>query len=181
MLELQPGATIVEIGCGVGILAGHFVKRGYRYFGIDKDAERIAAARAHTPHAQFEVGDAGSLSALKLPDTLTFYIHGVLHHLDDETCRKIVRDVLAIDAKVRLALTEPIRPSPWIRNPLGLLFAWLDEGEFVRSENHWRDLLDVKISDCSTRSLWPRWPVTMMDALVMNSNGRTSDDGRIPG
>lgn len=55
------GARIVDIGCGVGILAEHIAAPGtsYRYDGVDLSSEAIARANAERGQlGRFRVGDA---------------------------------------------------------------------------------------------------------------------------
>jgi SAM-dependent methyltransferase len=48
--------TIVDLGCGSGVLADRLAKAGYRVVGIDVSHAMIALARARTPSAEFQVG-----------------------------------------------------------------------------------------------------------------------------
>jgi len=48
--------TVVDLGCGTGILAGHLVKAGYRVIGIDVSEAMVARARPTVPDAEFRVG-----------------------------------------------------------------------------------------------------------------------------
>lgn len=53
------GGTIVDLGCGSGILAGALVEAGYHLVGIDVSPAMIAIAR--TPNAEFRVGSFVSI------------------------------------------------------------------------------------------------------------------------
>jgi len=46
---------VVDVGCGSGIAARHFVQRGYDVVGIDASRAMIRLARARAPHARFRV------------------------------------------------------------------------------------------------------------------------------
>jgi SAM-dependent methyltransferase len=48
--------TVVDLGCGTGILAGHLVNAGYRVIGIDVSEAMVARARAAVPDAEFRIG-----------------------------------------------------------------------------------------------------------------------------
>src|SRR5438309_681986 len=43
---------VVDVGCGSGIAAQHFVQRGYDVVGIDASRAMIRLARARAPHAR---------------------------------------------------------------------------------------------------------------------------------
>ena len=45
------GGLVVDVGCGSGIAAQHFVARGYEVLGIDVSAAMIRLARAKAPRA----------------------------------------------------------------------------------------------------------------------------------
>jgi SAM-dependent methyltransferase len=56
--------TIVDLGCGSGILAEHMLDAGYSVVGIDASAAMVALARNRAPAAEFRVG---SFVAADLP------------------------------------------------------------------------------------------------------------------
>jgi len=56
----HPRGTVVDLGCGSGILAGVVVDAGYDVLGIDVSAAMIALARAHVPKGTFTVGSSVS-------------------------------------------------------------------------------------------------------------------------
>lgn len=43
----RPGAVLVDLGCGAGLLAPHLVGRGYRHVGVDITASALVQAAAH--------------------------------------------------------------------------------------------------------------------------------------
>jgi len=47
--------TVIDIGCGSGILAAHLASAGYDVLGIDRSAAMIRLARAKAPRARFRV------------------------------------------------------------------------------------------------------------------------------
>jgi SAM-dependent methyltransferase len=55
---VQPGTTLLDLGCGPGLLAAAAVERGARVTGIDVDRTVVAAAARAVPSATFRVGDA---------------------------------------------------------------------------------------------------------------------------
>ena len=56
--------TIVEVGCGSGVLANRLVTAGYHVIGIDRSPAMIRIARATAPGARFRVA---SLEHARLP------------------------------------------------------------------------------------------------------------------
>lgn len=47
LLDLPPGASVLDVGCGTGQFSRRFALAGYQITGLDPDPERIAYARAH--------------------------------------------------------------------------------------------------------------------------------------
>jgi len=56
------GASILDVCCGTGYLAGLLAARGYRVTGIDVSPVMIEFARQNVPQAQFHVADAARCS-----------------------------------------------------------------------------------------------------------------------
>ncbi|HML81259.1 MAG: class I SAM-dependent methyltransferase [Betaproteobacteria bacterium] len=71
-LQLQPGARVLEIGCGWGGLAEVGAQRGLRMDGITLSAEQLAYARARlaqaAPPARLELCDYRDLDRIAPPD-----------------------------------------------------------------------------------------------------------------
>ena len=51
----EPGATVVEIGCGSGGLTKALTKAGYRVLGVDVSSAMIRLARRKAPKAKYQV------------------------------------------------------------------------------------------------------------------------------
>lgn len=63
LLDLPPGASLLDIGCGTGQFSRRFAQAGYRVTGIDPDPERVAYARAHAHGTEdYLVGDGTRLT-----------------------------------------------------------------------------------------------------------------------
>jgi ubiquinone/menaquinone biosynthesis C-methylase UbiE len=62
-LELRPDSVVLEVGSGLGILAGEVAARAPRgeVIGIEYSTEQLAAARVTVPNLHFEQGDAHRL------------------------------------------------------------------------------------------------------------------------
>ena len=74
------GASILDVGCGVGDLYGHLADRGIScdYTGVDLSAEMIARAAEKYPAARFEAADVLAWpDAARFDYTVAFAIHNV--------------------------------------------------------------------------------------------------------
>jgi 2-polyprenyl-6-hydroxyphenyl methylase/3-demethylubiquinone-9 3-methyltransferase len=83
-----PGKTVLDVGCGGGLLAEEFAQDGFTVTGIDPATRSLEAARKHALENNLEIDyRAGRGEALPFPDG-SFDIVAccyVLEHVDDFT------------------------------------------------------------------------------------------------
>ncbi len=61
-LALQPGETLLDVGCGTGWFTRRFAAdNGWYVTGLDTDADRLTYARAHGRNERYRKGDARAL------------------------------------------------------------------------------------------------------------------------
>jgi len=60
-LALEPGQSLLDVGCGAGMFASMASERGLVVCGIDKSDALLAIARERSPSADFRVGDLEDL------------------------------------------------------------------------------------------------------------------------
>ncbi|MGY0003121.1 methyltransferase domain-containing protein [Micromonospora sp. I033] len=82
LLDLAPGASVVDVGCGTGRAVVELHQRGVAAIGVDPDELMIATARRRWPGIEFRMGTAESLP---LPDQAVagYRADKVLHVLPD--------------------------------------------------------------------------------------------------
>jgi len=86
----RPGAVLVDVGCGGGLLAPHVAGKGYRHVGVDLVTSALEQALAHGVSAV-----RGNAAALPLADGCADVVSAgeVLEHVNDlpgtvaEVCR----------------------------------------------------------------------------------------------
>ncbi|MFH9547885.1 class I SAM-dependent methyltransferase [Streptomyces sp. NPDC017435] len=62
MLRVEPGTSVVDVGCGAGRAVAELAERGVTAVGVDPDERMIAVARGRWPEAaDFRVADAYAL------------------------------------------------------------------------------------------------------------------------
>lgn len=93
---LGPGARVLDVACGAGLLSLPLAERGYRVEGVDLSEPSLVEARRRVPDgadATFRVGDATGLEA---PDGAydAVLLYDMLEHVEDQ------RGVIAEAARV---------------------------------------------------------------------------------
>lgn len=106
----RPGALLVDVGCGAGLLAPHLVGKGYRHVGVDLVTSALEQAAAHGV-----VPVRGDATRLPLPDGCADVVSAgeLLEHVSDlrgaiaEVCR-VLRPggLLVLDTLNRTALSR---------------------------------------------------------------------------
>jgi 2-polyprenyl-3-methyl-5-hydroxy-6-metoxy-1,4-benzoquinol methylase len=108
-----PELPLLDLGCGVGLLAFSLRRRGFRspIFGVDHDAKKIDAARkAADGDFEFRTGDVrdpvhfnGSVALLD-----------VLHYFDDDDQRRILANARACVAPGGVAIIrDAVNDASW--------------------------------------------------------------------
>lgn len=58
--DLEPGSSILDVGCGTGTVAAQLLRRGFSVTGIDQSEKMLEFARANAPSGRFIQGDASN-------------------------------------------------------------------------------------------------------------------------
>ena len=81
--RIRPGARILDVACGAGLIAIPLAEEGYRVDGVDLSEPSLDAARQRAPDsAAFHVGDATALEAADASyDAVLLF--DMLEHVED--------------------------------------------------------------------------------------------------
>ncbi|QNG55731.1 methyltransferase domain-containing protein [Pseudonocardia petroleophila] len=165
----RPGAVLVDLGCGAGLLAPHVAGKGYHHVGVDLTASALRQAREHGVTAV-----RGDVAHVPLADGCADVVAAgeILEHVTDlpavvaQACRLLrpggllVIDTIAATALARvvavtLAERLPGGPPPGIHDPA----LFVDRSELVREcARHGVDLQiwGVRPSLVDAVRSWPR-------------------------
>ena len=129
--SMQPGRSVLEIGCGIGMDSYQIARHGLQVTGIDLTQVAIDTARSRFARegiaGRFETGNA---EALQFPDGQFDYVYsfGVLHHVADteQAIREIWR-VLKPDGEARIMLYHRRSLNELVHRMTGIPFEEKDE------------------------------------------------------
>jgi len=169
MLEISEKKTVVELGCGDGGFSKFFIKKGLQYYGIDNNSSRIKVAQKKAPQGKFFVGDVENFDFSIITKCNLFFCHSLLHHLDDNQCNKLIKNILSLNENIKIVVVEPVRPETWYSNPIRTIIANLDDGNYIRTLDEWKKLLGPWIKKIEIVNKLPRWPeLTLFAQLSSN-------------
>lgn len=94
---LDSHLPVVEIGCGVGRIAGLFAPESY--IGVDVNPYALIAARAANPNHMFRIADVG----LQYPSAPSAFVYTVLLHISDEEIDRFMKEVVTGRSRVIIA------------------------------------------------------------------------------
>ena len=138
-LEVQPGDTVLDVGCGTGV-ALECLPQFARYVGFDTDEVALRYARQRVRGESRNVQFEGRILQAKdveewAPDVAV--LAGLLHHLTDDECRALFRD-LKRSTKLRRVTTLDVSffPGQYLNN----FFTRMDRGKFPRHPEVYSEL-----------------------------------------
>lgn len=147
LLKPAPGDVLFEAGCGTGTLVASLPSVS-GYFGFDISEEYVQTAKRDYPQFEFEVATAESLLDAPQRPSDVFFCLGLLHHLDDEQVRTVVRlAVRNLKPGGRFVALEPC----YLRHQ-GRLGRWMtarDRGRHVRFARDYLRLFNESFADVS--------------------------------
>jgi SAM-dependent methyltransferase len=135
---------VLDLGCGTGALLSA-LPGSVSYVGVDIDPAYIAAAKRTFPgRGQFVCADL-----TRYRPSLSFDIvmaYGLLHHLDDQAARRVVRGASeSLEPSGRALFAEPCRTSTQGR--MERLLIECDRGRHIRSVADYVELVSVGFAE----------------------------------
>ncbi len=88
LVDVKPGSSVLDLGCGNGVLAHDFSNRGMYVIGIDRSPEFVATARKNYPDLTFIEADATNFSLEEPVDAV--FSNAVLHWIARENHPKLL-------------------------------------------------------------------------------------------
>jgi SAM-dependent methyltransferase len=125
--HLQPGMTVLELGCGAGYFTPQLARTGADVVAIDVSPELLEIARTNysAPNVQYQIENAYALS---YDDAVFDSVVGssILHHLEIEPALRDVYRVLKPAGTIFFTEPNMLNPQiavqkniPWVKRKLG--------------------------------------------------------------
>jgi ubiquinone/menaquinone biosynthesis C-methylase UbiE len=136
LLELEPGAEVLDVACGHGRIANRLAERGARVTGLDADAYFLAKAREAGSGAEFVEGDMRSLPSPDASFDAVLLWFTSLGYFDDDGNRAVLRELrrvlrpggrAAVDFQNLPRLLANFQRQTFVRRGVDVM---LDEHEF---------------------------------------------------
>jgi SAM-dependent methyltransferase len=170
-LEAGPKDVILDIGCGTGI-AHDYLDGFAAYHGFDIDPVAINFAREKTgaPNIHYHCSLLTAAEIARIRPT-RIILAGLLHHLSDDECVKLLRLCASVPGVKRIATSDVVYlPRRLISN----LLAYFDRGRFVRHRDEYLDLIrkaglrivQADIVRCEVKRGRALYFVTALDPIV---------------
>lgn len=93
-MMLKPGSTVLDVGCGGGIMAKYLSEKGLTVTGIDFSENQIAIAKREVPAAKFMVADLYDLDSIEGQFDAVF-AQAVLLHIPKKDITGIMEKLVA--------------------------------------------------------------------------------------
>lgn len=137
-LSYQPGAKIIDIGCGPGTLSPYF--QSADYVGVDLSERYIEYAKEHR-EGRFYALPSQRVSELDEPFDLACVL-GLFHHLSDQDVHASLQSLEKIlRPGGRLVIVEAVWPTHWW-DVICWIIRLMDRGDYVRSQRQWEELFE---------------------------------------
>jgi ubiquinone/menaquinone biosynthesis C-methylase UbiE len=178
----RSGETIVDIGCGSGLILEH-LPADIKYLGIDISAQYIRSARKRfSARGTFFLGTARDLvnqDGSHFGSADLVLCNGLLHHLSDgealeilELSKRIMKSNGRLVCLEATFLARQTRLSRWIVST--------DRGRHVRTEQEWKNLIGQAFESFSTTILTGLLRIPYTHIVIECLNERSSDKNGNP-
>lgn len=114
--DVPKQSTILEVGCGNGLLIEQFIKEGYRNItGCDLSTGMIEQARKRLPGVRFFVSDAADLTMFTKETYDLVYVHSIFHYFphNDEYVKRAIRESFRVTKAEHYLMILDVLGSYW--------------------------------------------------------------------
>tara|TARA_Y100001958_G_C21234583_1_gene560750 strand:- start:533 stop:1159 length:627 start_codon:yes stop_codon:yes gene_type:complete len=138
IIDIKKESVVLDCGCGPGTYRRYIDTKNY--IGIDINRKHIELAKKNYPEDKFFAEDLFNIENVSLERIDSVVMIGILHHLDDETCKKLFKNLYnTISENGVINTLDPV----YIKNQrlLAKFLASKDKGNYVRDPESYLELV----------------------------------------
>lgn len=156
--RLEPGAHVLDIGCGYGAVARSIATRvpGSRVVGIDLDKKRLGQAKNAKNPGNLEFIEADARKDIPEGTWDTVILSNILEHIEDRT--GFLADVISQARPNQILIRVPLFERSWkmaMRRELGVNY-FSDEEHFIEHQlsEFRKELEESSLQAAELQTLW---------------------------
>ena len=152
IIDLKNNSVVFDCGCGPGTYRKYL--NTDKYIGIDINSKHIESAKKKFPEDQFFTEDLLNIGMLSISRVDSVIMIGILHHLDDDTCKKLFKNLHnKLSNGGEIFTLDPVYIQK--QRLIAKYLASKDKGDFVRKPIDYENLIpkSFKVKSCVINNL----------------------------
>ena len=144
----------IVLDCGCGPAQYRELIKCTKYVGIDFNEKYINKAIKKFPKDDFFVSDIVNFDFKRTEKFSQILLFGLLHHLNDQNAKKLInilKNQLKEDGKIITFDPLYVFDKKDTYTKLANFFASKDRGNYVRTEEEYKKLIDLNLSEVETK------------------------------
>ena len=138
IIEIKKNSIVLDCGCEPGTYRNYLNTN--KYIGIDINSKHIELAKKKYPEDQFFIQDLLKFESISISRVDSVILIGILHHLDDETCIKLLDSLYNKLSPVGEIFTlDPVYVQE--QRIIAKYLASKDKGNYVREPKMYTELV----------------------------------------
>jgi SAM-dependent methyltransferase len=142
LLELRPGADVLDLACGQGRIANRLAARGARVTGLDADEFLLGVARAAGADVEYVHGDMRALPWSEPRFDAVFLWFTAFGYFDDATNAAVLRGIHGVLREGGRLLID-IQHLPWVLAHMRLQSFWRRGADVMLDDYAWDPQLSL--------------------------------------
>lgn len=129
--HLPPDASLLDLCCGTGRIAGYLSSSGYQVLGVDESAGMLSIARTNAPNARFQQADMAAFHWPEPFDAAVSFYNSLNHARSFEHLQRTLASVAAHLRTDGPFLFDYVGPEGFVND-------WESKEQFIEDSAFWR-------------------------------------------
>lgn len=150
IFKTNPNSVVLDCGCGPAQYRK--IIKCKKYIGIDFNLKHIQTAKKNYPDDEFYFGDLSNFNFKEIGNFSDILLFGLLHHLNDENAKKLIDKLIEqLESNGKIVAIDPLYVEKnSLFDAVANFIASKDQGNFVRTENEYIDIVNHKMASTNT-------------------------------